>query len=360
MNKNKAVVRIKDIAELAGVSTGTVDRVLHNRGRVAEDVRQKVMKITKELNYEPNFLARALVTNRVYHIAALIPDPQTDNYWEAPQKGIEKAEAELKQYGISVTQFVFDPFSADSFKRNADKITEANFNGILVAPVFYRESLSYFSKWKRFSIPFILFNTHIPDYEPLMYIGQDSYQSGFLAGKLLRYGYTESATFLVAHIDENVLNSSHLIRKEQGFVDYFAQNASASSVSYEVIQADLHSSSDRSSFAPQLDKIIEDNPNIKGIFVTNSKASAVADYLHFRQIKHIRLVGYDLMERNLHYLNNGAIDFLINQNPKGQGYWGVHGLADHLIFQKKNNPIKYLPLDIITKENLNYYIEADM
>ena len=47
------VVRIKDIAERAGVSTGTVDRVLHDRGRVSQDVKEKVLKIIKEMDYEP-------------------------------------------------------------------------------------------------------------------------------------------------------------------------------------------------------------------------------------------------------------------------------------------------------------------
>ncbi|RYE20651.1 MAG: LacI family transcriptional regulator, partial [Sphingobacteriaceae bacterium] len=54
----KANVRIKDIALKANVSTGTVDRVLHNRGNVNEKVKEKVLKIINEMNYEPNFIAR--------------------------------------------------------------------------------------------------------------------------------------------------------------------------------------------------------------------------------------------------------------------------------------------------------------
>lgn len=353
-----AVVRIKDIAKKANVSTGTVDRVLHNRGRVSEEVRQNVLKIARELNYEPNLHARALVSNRSYKIAALIPDPAIDDYWQAPRIGVEKAEKELRQYGLNVVQFVFDPRSVPSFKEVADKVTETGFDGILIAPIFYRETLSYFSRWKKLSIPFILFNTHIPDYEPLSYIGQDSYQSGLLAGKLLHLGQSAAATFLVAHIDEDVLNSSHLIKKEQGFVDYFSQSSSPEL--YKVIQADLKNCSDKNVCAQQLDRLLTENPAISGIFVTNSKASNIAEYLFTKKIDNIRLIGYDLMERNLDFLNKGVIEFLINQNPKGQGYHGIYALADHLIFKKKVNPIKYLPLDIITKENLHYYIEADI
>jgi LacI family transcriptional regulator len=63
---------------------------LHNRGRVSEDVKQRVLKIAKDLNYEPNLLARALVSNRTYNIAALTPDPAVDDYWEAPKKELKK------------------------------------------------------------------------------------------------------------------------------------------------------------------------------------------------------------------------------------------------------------------------------
>ncbi|GGG24213.1 LacI family DNA-binding transcriptional regulator [Pontibacter amylolyticus] len=351
------IVRIKDIAEKANVSTGTVDRVLHNRGRVAEEVRERVLKIAEELNYTPNIIARALVTNKIYNIAALIPDPAVDRYWQAPQAGVEKAEKELHQYGIRVTRYIFDPFDASSFVKEADKVSESNCNGVLIAPIFYRQSLSYFSKWKRDGIPFVLFNTHIPACEPLMYIGQDSYQSGVLAGKLLHFGYKGKATFVVAHIDEDIQNSTHLIHKEQGFVDYFAAQGMDELI--HVLQTDLQSKQQQT-IPQQLDELLKAHPDIKGIFVTNSKANVVAEHLSQQGLQHVNLVGYDLIEKNLHYLNSGQIDFLINQNPKGQGYWGIHGLADHLIFKKKNNPIKYLPLDIITKENLHYYIEADM
>ena len=47
-------IRIKDIAERAGVSVGTVDRVLHDRPNVSEPARKKVEQALKEMNYQPN------------------------------------------------------------------------------------------------------------------------------------------------------------------------------------------------------------------------------------------------------------------------------------------------------------------
>ena len=84
-------VRIKDIAERAGVSKGTVDRVIHNRGNVAPAVKERVLEVMKELNYRPNILASALAYNRIWKIAALIPAPEEDVFWQQPKKGIERA-----------------------------------------------------------------------------------------------------------------------------------------------------------------------------------------------------------------------------------------------------------------------------
>ena len=55
-----AKIRIKDIAEQAGVSVGTVDRVLHNRPNVSEIARKKVEEVLDSINYKPNMYASAL------------------------------------------------------------------------------------------------------------------------------------------------------------------------------------------------------------------------------------------------------------------------------------------------------------
>src|SRR5690606_4730854 len=88
MNKN---IRIKDIAQLAGVSVGTVDRVLHNRGQVSREACNKVMEILEKTGYKPNLIARTLGSNKTYSIAALIPDPSQDEYWGLSGQGIQHA-----------------------------------------------------------------------------------------------------------------------------------------------------------------------------------------------------------------------------------------------------------------------------
>jgi LacI family transcriptional regulator len=354
MQVNNSPVRIKDIAVKAGVSTGTIDRVLHNRGRVSEKVRKNVLRIIEEMNYEPNLMARSLASNKTYNLAALIPDYKVDSYWEGPKLGIEKAERELRQFGIVVHQFVFNPNQAESYIEKAKEITNSKPDGIFLSPIFYNETLPFFEKWKAQNIPFVLFNTQITDYDPLTYIGQDSYQSGLLAAKLTHYGQQDPCSLLIAHIDEEPANAAHLFKKEQGFCNYFKENDIDHH--YHILKTVLNRSN-LSSFIKQLDEIIENNSNLKCIFVTTSKAYEIANYLEQKHIKHIKIIGYDLLKKNLHYLNKDAISFLINQNPEGQGFWGINLLTDFLVFKKEVPILKYLPLDIVTKENLNYYLK---
>lgn len=62
MDKEFSNIRIVDIAKMAGVSVGTVDRVIHNRGRVSEENRKKVQAILEMVHYQPNLMARSLAS----------------------------------------------------------------------------------------------------------------------------------------------------------------------------------------------------------------------------------------------------------------------------------------------------------
>ena len=83
--------RIKDIAKLAGVSIGTVDRVIHNRGEVAEKTRLKVQRILKETNYSPNVMAQVLKSKKRFHLVSLLPEPTENKFiLEKTSCGYEK------------------------------------------------------------------------------------------------------------------------------------------------------------------------------------------------------------------------------------------------------------------------------
>jgi len=81
----------------------------------------------------------------------------------------------------------------------------------------------------------------------------------------------------------------------------------------------------------------------------------VADYLERNNRKDTLLIGYDLIQENISFLDKGIINFLIGQNPEDQGYKSVLAMFNYLLLNKPVNKINYSPIDIIMKENINYY-----
>ena len=89
--------------------------------------------------------------------------------------------------------------------------------------------------------------------------------------------------------------------------------------------------------------------------MTNSRVSQLANYLKERKINNVRLIGYDLLPDNVRLLKEGYIDFLISQRPEEQGYTGVITLFNKIFLNKDVVRKHYMPIDIIAKENLDYY-----
>ena len=110
----KDTIRIKDIAKMAQVSVGTVDRVIHKRGEVSDESFKKVMSILQKTGYKPNLIARSLGNLKTFKVIALLPDANQDEYWRMAYEGVQKAEGEWSQYGIAVKVLFFDMYDKSS------------------------------------------------------------------------------------------------------------------------------------------------------------------------------------------------------------------------------------------------------
>ena len=74
MTEAKVAVTIRQVAEEAGVSIGTVDRILHHRGRVSKETTDRVHEIIEKLGYKPNIHASLLSIRKVIRILYYLRD----------------------------------------------------------------------------------------------------------------------------------------------------------------------------------------------------------------------------------------------------------------------------------------------
>jgi LacI family transcriptional regulator len=347
MKKN---IRIMDIAVKAGVSIGTVDRVIHNRGEVSEETRGKILEIIREFDYRPNILASSLASKKIITFASLIPwAPDSAAFWAKPQEGIDKAINQLQQYGVRLKQFYFKMEDPETFTKEAEKIFELLPDGILLAPWAKRESLKFTQELDQRAIPYVFIDSYLKEANPISFIVQDSVQSGYLAAKLIDYGITLKSNILLIHITKDLQNSDHLLRREKGFLDYFetVKNKAHQVVKIEVPNNEIE-------IANHLNAIILEMNSIDAVFVTNSKVHQVAGF--FDQFTdRPKIIGYDLIPKNIDLLLHNKIDFLLNQKPEFQGYVATNLLFDQIVRKEKVKNANYTSIDIITKENIEYY-----
>lgn len=337
---------IKDIARLAGVSKGTVDRVLHNRGKVSKSAFEKIDKVLKEIDYVPNPIARNLKKNKIYRICILMPDPQVDPYWLPANQGIQEARKEFKPFGVSVEEYLYHPFDKPAFIEKSNEILESEPDVILMAPLFPDESIQILQNCKARKIRVALFNNYVDKLNGETFVGQDLYQSGKVAGGLVAKMVGTDVEIAIIHINME----AHMQLKEKGFKAHFEENEN----NRRTLKTQNFNLGDLVEFETQVASFLDKNPNIAAIFVTNSKAHKVVSALSLIGYDGI-VVGYDLLDENIAYLKNGKIDFLIHQNPKNQAYLGIVCFAEFFLFGKKVPTERLLPIDVITAENVQYY-----
>jgi LacI family transcriptional regulator len=345
-----ALVGVKEIARRANVSIGTVDRVLNNRMGVAVKTREKVLEIIKELDYQPNMMARRLASRRTSNFAVLIPAASGETgYWNAPLNGIRQAAAEIRDFGVAVDVYFFDQNDKATFTARVNEIMKKEYQGVLLAPMFEEESLKFIKKCRSKNIPFVFINSDMEGQESLSYIGPDLYQSGRLAAHLVSYFVQDDQQVLIVNISKEIDSHHHLLRKEEGFRAYFKANPRA----IRIKKADIRQT-DYSSVKTRLSKTLKEH-KVDVIFVTNSRVATVGRFLQEMGHTHIKLIGYDFLAENLDYLKVNVIDFLICQKPQEQGHKGVMALYNHLVLGLGVERQQHMPIDIITRENYFNY-----
>lgn len=346
----KIKIRIKDIAEQANVSVGTVDRVLHNRGEVAEETKNKILKIAKENNYQPNLIARALTSKKSCTFASLLPKSTEDNlFWERPFNGIRDASLELEQFDISTEKFFFDYYSEEDFCRQANKILQLKPAGLVFSPIFTKESTEFTKKLEQNGIPYVFIESKLNENNYLAYVGSDGYHSGRVAANIIDFGIQKKGAILIINMAENLENVHHLNQRTQGFLNYFTDQGKnegrKTTIEIPVSEPEI--------IKNKLDPFIKDT---EAIYVTGSKVYKIAQYLEDQKLEDIILIGFDPIEQNIKHLCKGTINFLIGQHPYQQGFKAIKKLFEHIVLQHKITKDEFLPADIISKENVKLYV----
>ena len=333
---------IEDIAKLAGVSTGTVDRVLHNRGRVSPITRERVLAILKEQNFKPNTFARNLKLNKEFRIGVMLPLLHSEyGYWNLIYQGIINAAKELSDLAVKIDVYEFDRQKPGSCFEAGERMLAKPTDALILAPVCPDDANKILTL--RPDLDCIFIDTSIPEPHQAATVAQSPYKAGYLAGRMMKLLSPEPGTYAVALTHRSTYNSNE---RSRGFKEFCAH------------QTDMRTEALELNFDNDWEKTLEHfyatTSDIRGIFVVNDSVHQIAH--HVDLIGHrpkTTIIGFDLIVQNRREMEQGNIDCLISQRPEFQGYSAVYQLYRKGALNQTLEKVTEIPIDIILPENLS-------
>ncbi len=342
-------VTIYDVAALAGVSKGTVDRVVYNRGRVSEKTAAVVRDAIEKLGYNPNLFASVLASNKKYVIACLLPKFTKGQYWEEIYKGFIDGIESVKSFNIVPVVELYDQYDELSFVEACDRVLGQNPSGVIFHPFFPSASSRFSAKLYEKQIPYGFVDGRIDDPHYIVYYGVDLYQSGFFGAFLLSERAVPDDVLIVRIRRDKQYKSDPTYNRRNGFLDYMEQKHHACTVHTIFVNPNSSEEINRT-----LEDFFESHSQVKYVIMLNSRVHLIADYMKSHPVKDRVVVGFDDLADNVEALVDGAVDYLVTRNISMQSFNVVTGLVNYLIRgtkpQKRDN---YMHIDVLTRYNLD-------
>ena len=345
-------IRIKDIALRAGVSVGTVDRVLHDRPNVSKPAREKVEKALQEMDYKPNAYASALAYNRSYTFYVLLPKHSSEAYWDEIEEGALKAMEARRDFHVDVEIAYYERFNDASFLAQADAMMEAKPDGVVIVPTDLALTRQFTDRLHEAEIPFVLLDSYMPDLKPLSFFGQDSFASGYFAAKVLMMIASEEKEIMLMKLTKDGrVTSKQQANREVGFRHYMADHYP----NIRITDLTLPVGSTRKHYAQLLENFFTEHPQIHHGITLGSKAHIVGEFLLKTNRRNVQIMGYDMVAKNAECLREGSISFLIAQHAYQQGYSSIDTLFQAIVLKTKVSAVNYMPIELLMKENVDFY-----
>lgn len=254
---------IKDVAEKVGVSVTTVSRVLNNRGYLSEDLKRRVHEAMKELNYQPNELARSLFRKKSNIIGLIIPDISHPFFGEIA-KHVEYY-AYKNQYKVLLCN---SQLNKSKEKEYIDMLKASQVDGIIMGS----HTLDT-EEFTTINLPLVTLDRQLS--ESIPYVSSDHYRGGELATRLLiRKGCKK-----IAHVSGNL--KLHLLAKTRH--DGFMATVTASNIPHVVVETDLNGFK-YEEYEQIVADLFREHPDIDGVF-------ASSDIIAAQVLKECRRIG---------------------------------------------------------------------
>ena len=336
-------VTIQKIAELSGVSRGTVDRVLHGRPNVNPMIREKVVRVAEKLGYQPPVPPKSADCRQA---AILIPQ-WTDGYFNRQiVSGIRKALRYIADPAFILTEQPLRTMTMQELLRAMDEQICSGVDGLIIRAENTPEVRAAIEQAVQKGVTVITYDADVPHSGRLCHAGQDLVRAGAIAAGVMAR---------LIRPPEHVLIVTGNLRMEahKGRVDGFCRRLlelGFSEDAYRVIETNE---------MPELTgelvaQALQADSRLHAVYMACQPLSGcIAGIRKARRTTRPHSVCNDLTPTAKRYLREGTVDFVIGQSFSQESFHAVLAMYQMLLRGvKPKRELYYTNLGLITQEML--------
>lgn len=343
---------INQVAERAGVSRGTVDRVLNSRPHVKPEIEEKVLRAMHELNYvppKPEQAAALGLSTTVVDLPScklgVLLSNEGGHLRRELLRGIESAESLLRDYGVDILVQKCETDLPDESVERLNCLVDEGVNGIAMCAKDHISITRRVNELTKQGIAVVTMNTDLTGCDRLCFIGQDLVRGGRVAGELLAKYITPDDNLLIA-IGNPEFNAHRL--RLQGFCERIYERG-FNGGRLQMIET----YNDYTLSYQKVREAIERVPDIRGIYMANHSVTGCVEAVRDMGLSgKVHIVSHDLTDSTRRLLKSGEIDFTIAQNINQQSYQALMTLREYVQRHIMPHAEQHAPIEIVCAENL--------
>lgn len=342
----KLGVSIKQIAEMAGVSRGTVDRALNDRPGIRPEVKAHVLEIAVNLGYRSNRAGKLLGLHKTPTCIGIQMPSEGNDFFEAVQAGQKQALNELQDFGVTLQIRTMKGFSARQQVNQIDELLRTGIQALAIVPIDHKIIHDKLNKLAQDNFPVITFNTDLDCTKRLCYVGNDYLKSGATAAGILGR-IADNRKYKVVILTGSVQMLGHNQR-----IHGFSKVIKSNYPQIEITDIFETEDDDIKAYMVTLD-VLRKYPDTNAFYCTAGGVSGCCKALVEAELGgRIKVISFDRTPSMEKYLSDAVITASIDQEPFLQGYLPVKYLFEHLL-DKSPVPDRHLTRnEIVISENM--------
>lgn len=344
-------IGVRELAKLANVSLGTVDRALHGRKEVNAETRQKILRLAEEHGYRPNLTARALSVGRpTIRIGVCIP-AEIRYFYDQVRDGIV---SEKKQFEHLDIELLYRPVKslASSMTANIRDLLDSGIQALIVTPGNPNELTPFIEEAERErDVRVVCVVTDVSATCRSTAISVDPHLSGMLAAELMtKFARSTGSVAIVT----GMISTEEHGRKVAGFSETFRAECRGEA-HIDVIEGHEE---EYETFR-KCHQLLKEKPEISGIYVSTVNYLPVCRALEaMKRERRVTLIVTDLFAEALPYFESGTISAAIYQNPYRQGQTAIRLIVSHFVNGGPFPSVRYLHPGVVLRSNLKLFREV--